>query len=77
MSVCFWGINLNTFKKRDRAKQIVLYSVLNYEAYYDEPQIAEQLSVMFPNNEIHIHFVKWEDWEYYEKTEKLKPFKQV
>ncbi len=74
MSVCFWGINLDTTKKRNKAKCMVLYSILSHNIYYDCQFIENQLRITYPNYEIRIHFVKLEE---YQQLKNVIKFKQI
>lgn len=71
MTSAFWGINLVSEKKREKAKTIVLYSVLSYDIGNTYLEIEKQVSVLFPNNFIILHYIKQEEYE------QLKDVKEI
>lgn len=71
MTSGFWGINLISDKKRKKAKTIVFYSVITMENVIE---IEEQLSVLYPNNFIILHYIKYEN---YEQLKDVEEFKQI
>ena len=69
MTSGFWGINLISDKEKKKAKTIVFYSVITMENCIE---IEEQLSVLYPNNFIILHYIKYENYEQLKDVEEFK-----
>ena len=68
MSTGFWGINLITDKQRRKAKTIVFLSNSFYDCFDIVNEMEEQLSVLYPNSFIILHFCKDEEYNKTQKT---------
>lgn len=68
MSTGFWGINLITDKQRRKAKTIVFLSNSFYDCCDIVNEMEEQLSVLYPNFFIILHFCKDEEYSKEQKT---------